>query len=334
MAPGWTQQDTYRATFTVPLSGTSCAQRLPVAPGVTQPVCTEGSVAEPTLRLPTTDGITYSVDPPGPYSAGQAVTVTATLGPAGVGLPGPALLTPGWTKTSATTATYPVTFDQVACAPVAPVAPSVTPATCVDGEVIEPTISLPTTAGVVYAVDPPGPYGSRRPTDVVVTASLLDGFAWGELPSGWRLTKPDRGVVPRLVAGVSGVRNTGDADNDDPDDPDDADNADNADDPDNADNPDDDTERWTGADNHPGRAGSHRRRGGADPTRGHPRDSRPRRRLAFWVSTVEVGGRQRCSNEFQDHPAILKLVRSDRSACRRELVFQHNSAGRVVEESS
>jgi large repetitive protein len=190
MAPGWAQQDTYRASFSVQLSGTSCAQRFPVAPAVTQAVCANGVVSPPTLRLPTTDGITYSVDPGGPYSAGQTVTVTATLAPAGLGLPPQAQLAPGWTTTSATTATYPVTFDQAACAPVAPVAPSVTQATCVNGEVIAPTISLPATAGVVYTVDPQGPYGLRRPTDAVVTASLLDGFAWGELPAGWTLTSP------------------------------------------------------------------------------------------------------------------------------------------------
>ncbi len=112
------------------------------------------------------------------------MTVTATLSRLGSG-GRTAVAAPGWTRTSATTATYPVTFDQAACAPVAPVAPSVTPAACVNGEVVGSTITLPKTTGVIYTVDPPGPYGGRRPTDVVVTATVLDGSGWNGSPAGF-----------------------------------------------------------------------------------------------------------------------------------------------------
>jgi hypothetical protein len=133
--------------------------------------------------------------------------VTATSDPAGVRLPRPAQMPPGWSRTSPTTATYTVAFDQVACTPVAPITPAVPQATCVNGALVAPLFALPTTNGVIYSVDPPGPYGGRRATHVVVTATLLDGFAWGEsppagfagpgrtpsaaqpvpLPEGWRL---------------------------------------------------------------------------------------------------------------------------------------------------
>ena len=55
------------------------------------------------------------------HTAGETVVVTATLDDAGVGWPDP--LPDGWTEVDATTATYEVTFADVACTPVAPVDP-------------------------------------------------------------------------------------------------------------------------------------------------------------------------------------------------------------------
>ena len=52
-----------------------------------------------------------------------------------------------------------MTFADVACTPVAPVAPTVTQATCTDGEVTVPVVTPATApAGVTYLLDPPGPY--------------------------------------------------------------------------------------------------------------------------------------------------------------------------------
>ncbi len=105
-----------------------------MAPTVTQAVCAGGVLSRPALELADTDRITYSVDREGPYRAGESVVVTATLARAGVGWPDP--LPDGWTRTSPTTATYTVTFDDVSCAPVAPVDPTVTQATCTNGVVV------------------------------------------------------------------------------------------------------------------------------------------------------------------------------------------------------
>ena len=54
------------------------------------------------------------------------VTVTATLDDQGVGWPDN-LAALGWTEVDSTTATYQVLFTDVACTPVQPVDPTVTP---------------------------------------------------------------------------------------------------------------------------------------------------------------------------------------------------------------
>ncbi len=137
----------------------------------------------PTLTLAETDGITYAVAPRGPHTPGQPVTVTATLRPAGVGWP--AELPPGWTETSATTATFELTFDTVTCTPVAPVAPGVTQATCVNGAVAPPRITLPGTTGVLYVVEPSDLGDGSTNVDVMVTATVEDGFGWATISAPW-----------------------------------------------------------------------------------------------------------------------------------------------------
>ena len=74
----------------------------------------------------------------------------------------------------------------VTCTPVQPVAPTVTQATCTNGVVTRRRSCWPTTpAGVTYAADPQGPYDGTVDTTVTVTATLADGFAWGQMPDGW-----------------------------------------------------------------------------------------------------------------------------------------------------
>ena len=75
-------------------------------------------VKPPTLTFQTTDGITYSADPPidpeVPYAPGQTVLVTATLTEGAW----PAEMPEGWTEATDTTATYAVTFADEPCLPV------------------------------------------------------------------------------------------------------------------------------------------------------------------------------------------------------------------------
>ena len=92
----------------------------------------------------------------------------------------------GWTRTSDTTATYSVTFANVACTPVAPQNPGVVQATCTNGVVTTPTITPASTSGVTYALSPPGPYVGTTTVNVTVTATLANGFAWvASMPAGW-----------------------------------------------------------------------------------------------------------------------------------------------------
>ncbi|AEG45540.1 hypothetical protein [Isoptericola variabilis] len=91
-----------------------------------------------------------------------------------------------------------IVFDDDPCIPVVPVAPAVTPSVCPPGSstVTRPTLTLPTTTGITYTVDPAGPYSGGQ--TVTVTAALQEGYAWGELPAGWVTASPTATFVVTL----------------------------------------------------------------------------------------------------------------------------------------
>ena len=187
---GWTAGRPGDGDVRRDLHGTTCAEATPVLPTVVPAVCVDGAVTSHTIALPTTDNITYSLDPAGdpageyPGTDAQTVTVTATLAPAGVAWPDP--LPDGWTETSATTATHTVELPAIACTPLTPVAPDVTQASCTAGVVTVPAVLLATSpAGITYVAAPQPPYDGAVDTPVTVTATLSDGFEWGTLPDGW-----------------------------------------------------------------------------------------------------------------------------------------------------
>ena len=87
----------------------------------------------------------------------------------------------------------------MSCTPVAPVAPTVVAATCVAGDLTPPTVTLAVTPGVTYVADPPGPYDPSMDTDIVVTATLADGFEWdtgGPATFGFRTAAAPQQAVP------------------------------------------------------------------------------------------------------------------------------------------
>ena len=171
--------------FTVILPAASCAVVTPVAPTEVDAVCRAGVASVPTLTLPTTDKITYSVDKDPPYAPLQQVVVTATLTATGVAWP--AELPTGWTRKSDTTATWTVFFAYGACIPVSPVDPEIHLASCVNGAVTVPTVTAATgPTGISYVVDPAGPLTPGTVAHTVsVTATLADGYGWGQLGTGW-----------------------------------------------------------------------------------------------------------------------------------------------------
>jgi hypothetical protein len=172
------------------------------------------------LEFVETDGITYTVDVDPPFAGGQTVVVTATLTDAGAGWP--AELPDEWERTSPTTAIWPHTFAEVSCTPVTPVAPDVVAARCAAEVAVAGSVVLASTPGLIYAVVPAGPHDPAVDTDVVVTATVLDGFAWAEsaaapvgfvrrapaagraeqtpLPEGWTWVSPTEATYALTLA--------------------------------------------------------------------------------------------------------------------------------------
>jgi hypothetical protein len=222
---GWTYVDPMTATFTVELAAASCAEVVPVVPANHPAECVDGVLVPPTLTFAETDGIAYSVNAEPPYAPGQTVIVTATLDTEGVTWP--AELPEAWVLTSPTTATYTHTFADVSCTTVLPVAPDVVAATCsVDGAVVPPTVTLASTPGIVYTVEPPGPYDGAVETEVLVTATLEEGHAWADattagpvgfasaarpevLPTGWTQTSPTTATYTIVLPALPECPETG-----------------------------------------------------------------------------------------------------------------------------
>jgi hypothetical protein len=102
-------------TYTLKVAPGSCAENTratPVTPSVTQSTCSGGTPTSPTLSLTHTRGIDYAVSTPGPYAAGQTVTVTAATHKGYVFGSLPA----GWTKSNDRHASTSVTFHQAPAA--------------------------------------------------------------------------------------------------------------------------------------------------------------------------------------------------------------------------
>ena len=185
---GWTKVDSTTATYNVTFADVACTPVVPADPAVTQATCTNGVVTVPTVEPATgPTGVSYSLDPPGPYDPGTetyTVTVTATLsdGLAWGELPD------DWTGQSPTTATFTAGLVGTTCDEVTPVAPTNHAAQCVDGAVTPPTLTLAETDGITYSVDADPPYAPGQ--TIEVTATLDDaGVAWPDpLPPGWTAT--------------------------------------------------------------------------------------------------------------------------------------------------
>ncbi len=159
-------------------------------------------VSPPHVGVPVTDGITYRIEPDRALQPGDPFVITATLDDTGVAWPDP--LPPGWVQTSPTTATYSGTLDDVACVPVAPVAPTVTQATCANGVVTAPSVVLATVpTGVTYSAEPPEPYDGTVDTPVTVTALLADGYEWGQLATDWFEVDPQHATYAVTLAAAS-----------------------------------------------------------------------------------------------------------------------------------
>ncbi|GAA2842097.1 choice-of-anchor A family protein [Leucobacter komagatae] len=178
-AEGWTlAKDKKTATFTVELKDVACDQPVaPVAPTVTQAVCTEdGSATAPKVTVAETAGVTYEVA--GDVKAGSTVTITATADEG-------SFLTEaeGWTLAKdKKTATFTVELADTACdQPVAPVAPTVTQAVCTeDGSATAPKVTVAETAGITYSLA-----GDVKAGSTVTITATADKGSFLKPAKGW-----------------------------------------------------------------------------------------------------------------------------------------------------
>ncbi len=87
-----------------------------------------------------------------------------------------------------------------------PAAPAVSQATCTNGAVTAPAILLADTPGITYTRAPDSPYDGTKDATVIVTATLADGYEWGQMPDGWTRQGPVRAT---FVGHVDGRRPVG-----------------------------------------------------------------------------------------------------------------------------
>ncbi|MFE7506563.1 hypothetical protein [Promicromonospora sp. NPDC057488] len=176
---------------------------VPETPAFTLPECEGDEFIAPTMTLPADDdAIDYEWDDPeiGPPfdSVPLIVGVRATLRE---GYTWAAELPEGWrVLDSGDTAMFTVRFEDVPCAHkelVVPKVPVVTGPECVDGELREPTITLPADGAITYTM--------REIEDnepdwwYIVRAKTTDGyrFAHWNFPEGWELT--ESGIADYMV---------------------------------------------------------------------------------------------------------------------------------------
>ncbi|MFD6140891.1 hypothetical protein [Promicromonospora sp. NPDC060271] len=168
---------------------------VPAIPAITWPMCEGDKFIPPTLQAPPDDhAIDYTFedywyDPP--FTVPLRLQVYAELKE---GYTWAAEMPDGWVAySSGDGAFYDVYFEDVPCAPhhdrIVPEVPVVTQAECVDGELTEPTVTLPENSeGVTYELRE---YEDSDPR-VLAKASWSYRFADQEkLPEGWLFSDLD-----------------------------------------------------------------------------------------------------------------------------------------------
>ncbi|GAA1796357.1 choice-of-anchor A family protein [Leucobacter iarius] len=200
---GWTvAADQKSATKSVKLDEVDCkkpdSEVAPVAPEVVQATCdVDGTVVDPKVTLAVTEGVAYELSNKA-AKAGDTVTVTAT---AKDGYVFPKTVE-GWTVAAdQKSATKSVKLDEVDCkkpdTEVAPVAPEVVQATCdVDGNVVDPKVTLAETAGIDYTVSNKA---AKAGDTVTVTATAKDGYVFPKTVEGWTVAADQKSATKDLT---------------------------------------------------------------------------------------------------------------------------------------
>jgi hypothetical protein len=175
---------------------------VPAPPAITWPMCEGDKFIPPTLQAPPDDeAIDYTFEEywyePGPFTVPLHLEVYAELKE---GYTWAAEMTDGWVAyPSGEGASYDVMFEDVPCAPdhdpIVPELPVVTQAECVDGELTEPTVTVPENSeGVTYELRELRKYENSPDVRVHAKASWSYRFAFdseAQIPEGWEISDTD-----------------------------------------------------------------------------------------------------------------------------------------------
>lgn len=189
-----TPEATPEVTPEPPATDDALIEVAPETPAFTLPRCEGDEFIAPTMTLPVDDdAVDYEwndreIGPPFD-SVPLNVGVLATLKE---GYTWAAALPDGWrVLNSGNAAMFMVKFEDVPCAPhdepIVPETPVVTEPKCVDGEVTEPTVTLPADGAATYELDDLSEYKPDPGWWYEVDARTTEGYRWAhwKLPEGW-----------------------------------------------------------------------------------------------------------------------------------------------------
>lgn len=189
-----TTEETQEATPEPSAEDDALIEVVPEIPAITWPMCEGDKYIPPTLRAPkNSEGITYEFEGywyTNPFLVPIDLEVYATLKE---GYTWGADVPEGW-RLSQTGGVFEVKFEDVPCAPhndpIVPELPVVTQAECVDGELTEPTVTVPeSTEAVTYELRDFDPAQGAR-----VNATLSWSYFLAhqdKMPEGWVVSDPD-----------------------------------------------------------------------------------------------------------------------------------------------
>ncbi|MEU4364260.1 hypothetical protein [Promicromonospora sp. NPDC023987] len=195
-APDATPESAPEATPEPSATDDTLIEVVPEIPAITWPRCEGDKYIPPRLSAPKdSDGIAYDFQGywyTNPFLVPIDLEVWATLKE---GYTWAAEVPEGWTV-SADGGTYEVKFEDVPCAPhndpVVPELPVVTQAECVDGELTEPTVTLPENGeGITYEL---ADRASDPESTLDVSAKLSWSYFWAKeekFPKGWTWSDVD-----------------------------------------------------------------------------------------------------------------------------------------------
>lgn len=149
------------------------------------------------ITLDETEGVTYEIQ--GQIKMVPPVTIVATIQDGYKW----DMIPEGWTKVDDATATATIILEDIKCTrAIVPGMPEVTPAVCEEGKVVDPSVVVPTTPGVTYTTSGEAKAGGK----MTITATIGDGYEWGELPAGWTKVDPTTATYEITFSLVSPAR--------------------------------------------------------------------------------------------------------------------------------